>query len=75
MSNKTLAKKWLEEATNNNLMYDITEIEKAAVQKTNHARKEETAFIFKDGSAIIVNSDNNYRIRNKFGFHRDNINL
>lgn len=47
-------------------------LENHAYQKDQNYEEEETSYIFEDGSAILLNSFNEFKVNNTYGTHIDN---
>lgn len=47
-------------------------LEDGAVQKDQNPEAEETAYIFEDGSAIVLDSAGGFRLDSEYGRHPDN---
>lgn len=53
-----------------NMTLTAENLEKVAVQKNQNWEKEETAYIFKDGSAIIDCGNMDFRIEENYGLSK-----
>jgi hypothetical protein len=67
----TQARKMFNLNNGDNTVLDPKNLEKAAVQRDQNWEKGETAYIFKDGSAIIDCGDMDFRIETNYGLSKD----
>ncbi len=68
----TLARKHFNKFQSDNTVLDTNCLEQAATQKDQNYEKEETAYIFKDGSAIVIgNHPRDTRVIANYGLSND----
>jgi hypothetical protein len=66
------ARKYFNLNEHDNTALDVKNLEHAAIQRDQNWEKEETAYIFADGSAIICCAGNDYHVETNYGLSKDN---
>lgn len=54
-----------------NMTLEAKNLDQMAKQKNQDFENEKTAWIFKDGSALVLSSYNDWEIVNDYGLHKD----